>query len=295
MNVNHSKPGFQIPAGACDCHMHIFGTADRYPFVAGRSYTPPEASLRAYRDMTRTLGLERNVFVQGSAYGADNACLLDALSEAGTTARGVVMIDRQTTDDALRSMDKAGVCGVRVNAHSAGIRSASEIESVLRETADRIKPLGWHIQLFAALDAVAELAPVLRSLGVPVVIDHMGMAKAHRGVQQPGFRSLLDLVADGAWVKISGAYRVSEEAPDYPDAKPIAQALIDANPDRVVWGTDWPHTGKHPNASLETAPLTEYRPLDDGLLLDLLASWAEDPAIRRKILVDNPAELYGFN
>lgn len=295
MNTNHSRPGFDMPAGACDCHMHIFGTADRYPFAADRSYTPPEASLRAYREMTRTLGLERNIFVQGSAYGTDNACLLEALKEAGPVARGVAMIDHETTDDAIRSMDKAGVRGVRVNAHSVGIRSAREIEGVLRETAERAAPLGWHIQLFAALEAVAELAPTLQSIGVPVVIDHMGMAKAHLGPRQPGFRPLLDLVAGGSWVKISGVYRVSETAPGYSDAGPIARALIEANQDRVVWGTDWPHTGKHPNASIGEAPLTEYRPLDDGKLLDLLPGWAEDPAIRRKILVDNPARLYGFD
>jgi len=275
--------------------MHVFGVAERYPFAKGRSYTPPEASLGAYRGVRQALGIERNVFVQGSAYGTDNSCLLDALRSAGPSSRGVVMIDEDTTQDALRLMNEIGVRGVRVNAHSVGVRSAAEIEDVLRQTAARIQSLGWHVQLFAALETVAGLKSVLKSLGVPVVIDHMGMARAPLGTKQNGFRELLDLVASGCWVKVSGVYRVSEDAPDYSDAIPIVRALIAANPQRIVWGTDWPHTGNHPNATLEEAPLTEYRALDDGRLLDLLAVWAPEPDLRRRILAENPARLYGFN
>lgn len=294
MQALHTPPVFQVPENACDCHMHVFGPQDRYPLAARRSYTPPEAGLDDYRAMAKIVGISRNVFVQGSAYGADNQCLVDALVHSGGRARGVAGIDAKTSDDTLRQLTEAGVCGARVNAASFGDRSVAGIARALEQTAERIKPYGWHLQLFAHLESIAELAPVLRRLDLPVVFDHMGMAKAAAGTGQPGFRELVDLVGDGAWVKVSGVYRVSEAEPDYADAAPIARALIRANPARVVWGSDWPHTGKHPNARLDVAPSIEYRPLDDGRLLGLLAGWVDDSAVLHRILVDNPALLYGF-
>lgn len=294
MTSQHTAPSFPVPADACDCHMHVFGTEDRYPLAPQRSYTPPEATLEDYRAMTGVIGTTRNVFVQGSAYGTDNRCLVDALARSGGAAKGVAGIDEGTDDETLAQLTEAGVCGARVNAASFGVRSVDEIGRAIEATAERIKPHGWHLQLFAHLDSIAALAPLLKRLDLPLVVDHMGMARAALGTEQAGFRELVDLVANGAWVKVSGAYRVSEAGPDYADAAPIARALIRAAPSRVVWGSDWPHTGKHPNARLEAAPRIEYRPLDDGRLLGLLADWVDDEATLHAILVDNPARLYGF-
>lgn len=292
--TQHSKPTFQVPAGACDCHMHIFGPLDKYPGAPQRSYTPREASLAQYYAMADVLGLQRTVFVQPSAYGTDNSCLLDTLRAAGPSTRGVAVIDGGTADGELATLNEAGVRGVRVNAETFGMRAPDAVGRLVLDTAERIGPLGWHLQLFAALPTIAGLHAVLKALPVPLVIDHMGLARGPLGPDQPGFDLLLDLVRAGVWVKVSGAYRVSTDEPDFPDAAPIARALIAANPRRVVWGTDWPHTGKHANAKLETAPTIEYRPLDDGKLLDLLPAWAPDAATVRRILADNPAELYGF-
>jgi predicted TIM-barrel fold metal-dependent hydrolase len=293
MTDQHSKPKFRVPAGACDCHMHIFGPPDKYPGAPQRSYTPREASFAQYQAMAAVLGLQRIVFVQPSTYGADNSCLVDTLREAGGKMRGVAVIDEHTSDRDLEMLKEAGVRGVRVNVETSGVRSPSEIGKVVTGTAARIRPFGLHLQLFAALSAIEALYGVLRALPVPLVIDHMGLARGSLGTEQPGFDKLLELVAGGAWVKVSGVYRVSTEDPNYSDAAPIAKTLIAANPKRIVWGSDWPHTGKHGGAPHETAPIVEFRPLDDGQLLDLLADWADEET-RDAILVDNPAELYGF-
>ncbi|QJP14593.1 amidohydrolase family protein [Starkeya sp. ORNL1] len=294
MDGRHSAPTFKVPAGACDCHMHVFGPLDRYPPSPTRSYTPREASLADYDRMTAVVGLQRLVLVQASAYGTDNSCLLDTLKAAGPRARGVAVIDDATTDAELATLNAAGVRGVRVNAETFGVSSAAEIERMLAPTIDRVGPLGWHVQLFASLAAIADLAPMLRAMALPLVIDHMGLAKGPLGPDQPGFNALLSLVGNGAWVKVSGAYRVSSDEPSFPDAAPIAKALIVANPDRIVWGSDWPHTGKHANARLNETPVIEYRPLDDGALLSLLATWADEATVK-KVLADNPAALYGFS
>lgn len=294
MESRHTRPNVRVPKGACDCHMHVFGPLDRYPPAVRRSYTPREASLADYRKMASILGLERIVFVQASAYGADNSCMLDALATAGKNSRGVAVIDETTSDAELLALERAGVRGVRLNAETFGLRSPDEIARQLRRLAQRIGPLGLHLQLFTTLAVIAELASEIGSLGVPVVIDHMGMAKAALGPKQDGFEKLVRLVAEGCWVKLSGAYRVSSAEPDHADAAPIARALIAASPERVLWGTDWPHTGKHGNASIGGAPVIEYRPLDDGRLLSLLGDWTDDDATLKRILVDNPARLYGF-
>lgn len=293
MIPQHTTPTFQVPTGSCDCHMHIFGPLAKYPGAPQRSYTPQEASLQQYDVLAEFLGLDRVVFVQPSAYGSDNRCLIDTLLAAGPGSRGVAMIDQHTSDGELAALQAAGVRGIRVNAETFGLRSPDVVAELIAETTARL-PAGWHLQLFASLATISELHPVLRRLATTLVIDHMGMAQAALGQQQPGFDRLLDLVSNGAWVKVSGAYRVSESAPDFADAAPIARALIKANPDRIVWGSDWPHTGKHANAKLAAAPVIQYRELDDGRLLSLLPSWVDDPALLKQILVDNPAKLYGF-
>jgi predicted TIM-barrel fold metal-dependent hydrolase len=291
----HAKPHFQVPAGACDCHMHVFGPRGRYPYSRQRTYTPRPASLADYRKMAATIGLQRVVFVQPSAYGADNRCMIDAIREVGENARGVIGMDEGVGADELRDMSRLGVRGVRINAASRGLRDVNEISHMLHAAAFRVAPLQWHLQIFTDLNVIHGLAESLRRLPVPVVIDHFGLADATAGTNQSGFATLCDLVAEGCcWVKVSAPYRISKREPDFPDATPIAKALIAANPDRVEWGTDWPHTGGHGPTQESEPPQINYRQLDDGVLMNCLADWAGDDATLAKVLVHNPARLYGF-
>ncbi len=274
--------------------MHVFGALDRYPPAARRSYTPLPASLDEYLAMTEATGLRRNVFVQASAYGTDNRCMLDAMRSRGALCRGVAVIDDATTDAELAEMQHLGVRGVRVNAATFGVTDPGAVADEIDRTIARVAPLGWHVQVFSTLDMLHALHDRLAAATVPIVIDHMGMPRAGRGLDQPGFASVLHLLTLGhCWVKLSGAYRVSGAATGFSDAMPFAAALIQANPDHVVWGSDWPHTGAHQQSHGTEPPTIAYRELDDGALLDLLAD-ATDPATFARILVDNPARLYGF-
>lgn len=275
-----SPPNWQPPANGTDCHMHIFGPYDRYPLSPGRSYTPPEASVAEYLDMLGTLGLSRTVVVQPSIYGTENAVTLDAVEAIGPDrARAVVVVDESFDAAALRAMHRRGARGVRFNAVSGNGTPLDQLEAL----ADRIAPLGWHIQLYTHGAALLALEPVLARLPVAVVIDHMGGVKTSEGgADSPAFKALLRLLEQGAWAKLCG-YRSSTGHP-YADVLPMARAIIAAAPDRCVWGTDWPHPSLH---APEEVP-------DDGHLLDLLAQWAPQEAQRRAILVDNPARLYGF-
>jgi predicted TIM-barrel fold metal-dependent hydrolase len=291
----HVKPHFQVPAGACDCHMHVFGPRSRYPYSGKRTYTPRPASLADYQKMAATIGLQRVVFVQPSAYGADNRCMIDAIREVGENARGVIGMDDGVGVEELLDMSRLGVRGVRINVASAGLRQVNEISHMLQVAALRVAPLQWHLQIFTDLNVIQGLAETFRSLPVPIVIDHFGLADAAAGTNQAGFSTLCDLLAEGrCWVKLSAAYRISKNEPDFSDANPIAKAFIAANPDRVVWGTDWPHTGGHGHAQESEPPLINYRQLDDGFLINCLADWAGHDVTLTKILVNNPARLYGF-
>jgi predicted TIM-barrel fold metal-dependent hydrolase len=285
---------FPVPDGACDCHTHVFADAARFPFAAGRGYTPPPAAADDLLALLRALGLSRVVIVQPSVYGSDNSCTLDGMRRLGTRARGVAVIDDTTSDAALHEMRAAGIRGVRINLETAGETDPALARKKLNEAAARVAPLGWHVQTYARLSVIAALEHDMARLPVPLVIDHFGGAAAAGGIDQPGFSALLALVRSGnAHVKISGAYRSSDKAPDYGDVAPLARALIAANPDRIVWGTDWPH----PHAPRPGSTAFDISPpyhIDDGLLLNQLPLWAPDPAIRRKILVENPARLYDF-
>lgn len=276
-----NRPSWRAPPGATDCHCHVFGPYDRYPLSPGRSYTPPEASVAQYLEMLGTIGLSRTVIVQPSVCGTDNAVTLDAADAIGPDrARAVVVVDEGFGAAELAAMAARGARGVRFNAVSGNGAPLEQLERL----AERIAPLGWHVQLYAPADAMPELEPVLRRLPAPVVVDHMGGAKAAAGgAGHPGFRSLLRLLENGAWVKLSG-YRASAAGPPYDDVAPMARALLSAAPDRCVWGTDWPHPSLHDPAEVP----------DDGELLDALGRWAPDEAARRAVLVDNPARLYGF-
>jgi predicted TIM-barrel fold metal-dependent hydrolase len=282
--------GFDVPRGACDCHVHVFDPA-HFPYFGERVYTPPEATVADLRDLQTGLRFDRVVIVQPSVYGTDNSCTLDGVRQLGGRARAVAVIDSTTPQAALDAMAAAGVRGVRLNVQTAGENDPVVVRRLLNATAEQLRGRNWHIQFNTNLAVIAALQSDLAALPFPVVFDHFGRAKATAGVQQPGFDALLALLKAGrAYVKISAAYRISEQKPDYADATPIAQAIVAANPDRVVWGSNWPHPGR---GTSRTAIAPPY-PSDDGMLLNQLPKWVPDPAIRRKILVDNPARLYGF-
>jgi predicted TIM-barrel fold metal-dependent hydrolase len=274
-----TKPALKAPAGSTDCHFHIFGPHARYPLSPGRSYTPPEALVEQYLALAATLGIERMVVVQPSIYGTDNECTLDAVARFGKDrARAVVVIDDQATPHALRRMHEAGARGVRFNAVSGNGTPLEQLQTLAR----RIAPLGWHLQLYVHGEQLMALAPALPSLGLPIVIDHMGGVSTEKGVNHPEFRALLGLLQGGrTWVKLCG-YRSSTSGYPFADVAPMARALIVAAPERCLWGTDWPHP-----SYLRTMP-------DDGELLDLFGNWAPDAALQRRILAENPVTLYGF-
>ncbi|HEU0219068.1 MAG TPA: ROK family protein [Stellaceae bacterium] len=287
--------GFRMPPGACDCHVHVFGSAEAFPFVTSRGYTPPPAGADDLLKLQSALGLSRVVIVQPSVYGTDNSCTLDGMRRLGPErARGVAVIDDHTTDAALKEMHEAGIRGVRVNLETGGVSDPAISRRNLADAIKRVAPLGWHVQVYTRLSVVEAVHDDVMKSGVPVVFDHFGGAQAADGIDQPGFAVLLDLVRSGkAYVKVSGHYRSSTKAPAFDDVAPLARALIAANPDRIVWGTDWPHP-HHADPGTELSELTPSFDIDDGLALAQLPRWAPTAATRRKILVDNPARLYDF-
>lgn len=289
---------FDVPSGACDCHTHIFGDPRRFPMTQSRVYTPEQASVEEMRTLHRALQMDRVVIVQPSIYGTDNACTLDAVKQLGSRARAVAVIDVQApaaAENRLADLDRAGVRGIRLNLETSGIADPSVGSQRVRAAIDRLRGSRWHIQMNTRLPMIGAIRDQVAGAPMRFVFDHFGGAQASLGLDQPGFKSLLDLVRSGsAYIKISGAYRSSTQSPNYPDMAPFATALIAANPQRVLWGTDWPH----PDSSIvpgrkntDVAPLLQ---IDDGALCNQLAVWAPDAALRTRILVQNPAELYGF-
>lgn len=294
--VRHSTPRFRPPPGATDCHVHVFGPASRFPWSPGRTYTPPDATIDSLRTLLGGLGLSRVVVVHPSPYGSDNSCSLDAIATFGDAARGVAVIDpAKITDSELEALHRGGMRGARANLSTAGVVDPAAAWSSLSALADRIAPLGWHLQTFTQLSVIDALAERLRTLPVPLVVDHFGGAKADLGVAQPGFDALLRLVADGrAYVKLSAAYRVSQLA-DAADVAPLARALIAANPERMLWGSDWPHPGGARRTGASRDEIEPFHVVDDGAALDRLADWGDrDDAILDAILAVNPARLYGY-
>lgn len=286
---------FPVPPDACDCHTHILGDPAQFPMWTGRTYTPETALPEEMAALHRALHIRRVVIVTPSVYGADNSATLYGMKARGAEARGIAVIDERTTSRDLDRMSAAGIRGIRVNLMASGEVDPAAIRRRFTEAAQRIAGRQWHIQIYASLPAISALKELVLAGLVPVVFDHFGGAKAALGIDQSGFSDLLGLLHAGkAHVKLSGAYRASTSSPDYADVAPLAQAMIAANADRVLWGTDWPHpdTSAHPGRSPgEVSPLLA---IDDGRLMNQLVRWAPDAAIRKKILVDNPARLYGF-
>jgi predicted TIM-barrel fold metal-dependent hydrolase len=284
---------FDVPERACDCHVHVFGDASRFPFAASRTYTPESASAADLLAVHRALHISRAVIVQPSVYGTDDSCTLDAMKQYGAGARGIAVLPDAIPSTTLDSMDRAGIRGVRINLGTAGNTNVGDARRRLKSAIEQIEGRKWHVQVYADLPVIAGLSDLVLASPVPVVFDHFGGAKAAAGLQQPGFDKLLLFVGSGkGYVKVSGVYRASSSAPDYPDAAPLARALLKANPQRILWGSDWPHpdtgSGRKPG---DVSPLLR---VDDGHLLNLLATWVPDETLRKTILVDNPATLYGF-
>ena len=284
---------FDVPSHACDCHTHIFGDPRKFPFPSNRRYTPEAALPAEMTALHRKLHLERVVIVTPSVYGTDNSASLYGMKVRGAAARGVAVIDEKTGTRELAAMARAGMRGIRLNLATAGISDPGAARQQFQAAEVRVKPLGWHIQIFTSLEVISSLKDLVLNSTVPVVFDHFGGAEAAHGIGQPGFADLLDLVRSGrAYVKISAAYRASIQGPNYADAARLAAALIAANPDRVLWGTDWPHPNSAGGGPI--AEVTPLLPIDDGRLLNELALWAPDRAALKKILVENPARLYEF-
>jgi len=275
------KPKFKLPARTCDAHCHVFGPAAVFPYAPERSYTPPDAPKAALRMLHDYLGIDRTVIVQASCHGADNRATLDAIAADPERTRGIAIIDDSFGERQFRDLNDGGIRGVRFNfvKHLGGMPDMA----LFHGTVARIRPLGWHLVLHLDAADIVELTPLIRGLPLPFVIDHMGRVKAGAGLDQPPFKALLELMKlDTCWVKVCGAERVSTAGPPFADAMPFAQAILCAAPDRVLWGTDWPH----PN-------IARHMP-NDGDLVDLVPLIAPDPAQRHKLLVENPARLYGF-
>jgi predicted TIM-barrel fold metal-dependent hydrolase len=286
---------FDVPALACDCHTHIHGDPLRFPFFAGRVYTPPTALPEELAALHRALLIRRVVIVTPSVYGTDNSATLYGMKARGPDARGVAVIDEKTPESELDAMAKAGVCGIRVNLATGGDNDPGLARRRLEAVLPRAIRRNWHIQIYANLAVAAGIKELVLASPVPVVFDHFGGAQAALGPTQPGFADLVELLGSGqAYVKISGAYRASTRAPDYPDVAPLARALIVANAERIVWGTDWPHTNSSTPPGRKVTDITPLFQIDDGRLMNRLPSWAPDAATRKAILVDNPARLYRF-
>ena len=290
-----TKVNFDVPAGACDCHVHVFGDPKKYPFFTGRTYTPDVASVDELRQMLAALRLQRVVIVQPSVYGTDNSATLDGMRELGDRARGVAVIDDRITDAQLDQMGKAGIRGIRLNLATAGINDPNAARQRFEHAIARVRNRGWHIQFNTQLPVIEALSPQFLASPVPLVIDHFGGATAAKGVDQPGFGALVNLVKSGkAYVKISGAADSVSTQPDLADVAPLARALVSANPQRILWGTNWPHPGSSPVAGRKPTDLAPHMQTDDGKVLNLLPVWVPDASTRRLILTDNPARLYGW-
>ncbi len=277
----HPPTRFVPPAGACDAHCHVFGPAHRFPFAPDRTYTPPDSGFEELIALHDGLGLGRAVLVQASCHGKDNSALIDALRRGKGRFAGVAMIDESTDDDQLAEMHGVGVRGIRFNF----VRHLREPVGTTRvlALAERVASLGWHVELHLDAEQIPRHRGLFDGLETPFIIDHMGRMKASVGLDQEPFRFLREMLGreEKAWVKVSGAERLTGKGPPYDDVVPLARALIEAAPDRILWGTDWPH------------PNVPQMP-DDGDLVDLLSDFAPEEGIRNRILVENPERLYDF-
>ena len=275
------KPRVAFPPRATDCHAHIFGPQSRFALLPKTHFVPHECPLADYTRMLRTIGCERGVLVQPSVYGTDNSAIVEALRSRAFDLRAVAVVAADVSDRELEDLHAVGFRGIRINTASA--TPGLKLDDAPRLAA-RIKPLGWHLQFFANFRDMPDIGERLAALPVDIVVDHFGRIATADGLEAPGFRALLRLLRrDNCWAKLMGPYFTSDTAPRYPDLVPFARAMVEAAPDRVLWGSDWPH------------PSAREKMPDDADLADMLGDWAPDEAQRRKILADNPRRLYGFD
>jgi predicted TIM-barrel fold metal-dependent hydrolase len=276
--------------------MHVLGPFARYPLATERAYTVPEAPLEKHEEMKRAVGLERTVLVQASGHGDDNRAMLAALAQLGARGRAVAVADSRTSARSLERIHRAGVRGLRLNLVTLGSRYKEDRAQLVADYERLLAPLGWHLQIYADAATLQSVEPVLRNCAVPVVIDHMGLPDAAEGIEQPGFQCVLRLLAGKhVWVKLAGADRVTRTSGRLQDAIPYVRALAAVAPDRLVWGSDWPHIGFHSRTQVHDDAILPYREVDVGRLLDVLAEAVPDAGTRRAILAENPAGLYGFD
>jgi predicted TIM-barrel fold metal-dependent hydrolase len=285
-----TQVNFEVPPGACDCHTHIHDP--KFPFFAGRVYTPEEALPDEMAALHKALRVQRVVIVTPSVYGTDNSATISGMKARGNDARGVAVIDDKTTDAELDNLARLGFKGIRLNLATGGTNDPNVGRQRFLAAAERVKSRNWHIQINTTLPMIAAMKDTLAASPVAVVFDHYGNAEEELGVQQPGFSDMVELVRSGkAYVKISVT---AGPRKDYTYFKPLAQMLIAANIDRILWGTNWPHPNSTTTPGRKPTELTPLWQVDDGLVFNQLPLWAPDAATRKKILVDNPARLYGF-
>jgi len=285
-DFNPRAPKLRLPARACDCHAHILGPKAKYAYSPARVYTPPDCLLPDYLKMLDTLGVERSVLVQPSVYGTDNTVMLEAMKTAGDRFRGVAVVSDDVSDGELERLDAAGVRGVRVNIVDVRDRMPGTLPmDALKKLARRVAPLGWHMEFLMHADEFSDLDRAFAGFPVDIVLGHLGYMKTDKGLHDAGFQAFLRLMKAGrAWVKLTGPSRITTTGGlPYADVVPYARALLETNPERVIWGTDWPHV-------IIRTPMP-----NDGDLADLLSDWIPDARLREQVLVRNPARLYGFS
>jgi 2-pyrone-4,6-dicarboxylate lactonase len=274
-------PTFKLPAGSVDTHTHIFGPHSQYAFAPDRPYTPPDASLAMFRELHAKIGCERAVLVNATVHGTDNRVVTDAIAQSNGQYRGIANVADAITDQELDALNKAGIrsCRFAFLKRLGGVKDMAAFQRLTKRAAD----IGWHIDVYLEPNSVVEFTPLLKALPTTYVIDHMGTIQAAKGLDDPDFKALLDLQKrdEKCWIKITGLERASGVGKPFHDAVPFAKALVDNAPERVIWGTDWPH----PNVKIMP---------NDGEIVDLIPLYAPDAAIQRKLLVDNPERLFGF-
>ncbi len=284
-----------LPEHAADCHMHVIGPLDRFPLAAERAYNVPEAPLEGHERMKRRAGLERTVLVQASGHGFDNRAMLAALAQLGERGRAVAVVPPDSASKELENLHAAGVRGVRLNLVTLASRHGGDRAQAVRDYERLLAPLGWHLQIFADARTLQALETTLRRCRVDVVIDHMGLPDAAAGLGQPGFQALLRLMKEEhVWAKLAGADRITRSSGRLRDAVPFMRALADAAPERLVWGSDWPHIGFHSGQQVHGDAVLPYRDVDVSELLEVMEEAVSDRAVRDAILARNPDKLYFY-
>jgi 2-pyrone-4,6-dicarboxylate lactonase len=278
------EPAYKAPPGACDTHFHVFGPLERYPVATRQRYEPPHAPLEEYLALARRLGIERMVFVQPSAYGTDNTYMLESMARVEAPCRGIVDIDENAPDALIESLHEQGVRGVRINTSPIAPYDAARPQALagrVRTLERRLKGMGWVLEFLGPAWLTRAMMREMRELEMDYILCHIGMFPARDGPEQPGFREMMELASSGrCWLKLTAPYRFAT-APDYADAKPMVQALVNEVPDRLIWGSDHPH-------------LSFADKVGSVRLYNLLGEWIPDEGLRRKVLVDNPERLFGF-